>query len=159
MVGDRDWQRTKRIAETKMHPKSMEGPGPQRGMTMEINRMNGSRLQAVFAQPLLVLAILAALIQSGCSDSSDKRLDPVAQIGASDAPPVADSFGMILKRPDEVGALKALALSGDEAAMTNAIDMFIRGVGVEIDYREAYLLAVKGTEMGMLDAKATLGKV
>lgn len=101
--------------------------------------------------------LLLVLMATGCT--RDESVSAVAP----EAPPAPsqqqrDAFGMVLKTPEEIEALKAKALAGDEVAMSTAIDTFIYGVGVDIDEREAYRLAVRGNELGMLDAKAALGR-
>ena len=108
--------------------------------------------------PRASMAAIALLIMlAGCSERPIPTGDDALPTAAAPAPEV-DAFGMALLTESEIAALNDKALGGDEEAMTLAINTFAFGIGVPADEVEVYRLAEKGAEMGMLDAKAALGR-
>lgn len=105
-----------------------------------------------------LLATTTIIFSIGCADYG-REFDQHEAVGRVTVTTARlDAFGMALKTPEEIDALKVKALAGDEEAMSLAIDTFILGIGVDIDEHAAYLLAEQGSAMGMIDAKASLGR-
>lgn len=136
---------------------SQDGAALVKGKHGDQQPMTCARPSPLHRRFVTLSLLLLVLMATGCTrDESVSAVAPEAPIAPSQQQ--RDAFGMVLKTPEEIEALKAKALAGDEVAMSTAIDTFIYGVGVDIDEREAYRLAVRGNELGMLDAKAALGR-
>lgn len=106
----------------------------------------------------LVFAI--ALCASGCDSGRGEEASSAAQEPIPVAPQrEIGIYGMAMKTPAEIEALKARATAGDAEAIMEAIRTFDNGVGVARDAREAFRFANQGAEMGLPEAKVRLARL
>ncbi|MCZ8158399.1 MAG: tetratricopeptide repeat-containing serine protease family protein [Rhizobiaceae bacterium] len=108
----------------------------------------------------LGFVIAVALCVSGCESG---RVDE-ANGAAEEPPPEAPQreigiYGMAMKTPEEIEALKTRATAGDPDAIIEATRTFVWGIGVARDPREALKFARQGAEMGLPEAKVRLARL
>jgi S1-C subfamily serine protease len=121
--------------------------------------MNSASVSKPACRLLAAMLVSVSLLLTACTETrSDADADASESTAQPTTAPEVDAFGMVMLTPVQIEELKSKALSGDAEAMTRAIDTFVMGIGVPKDEVEAYRLAEKGAAMGMIDAKAALGR-
>lgn len=108
----------------------------------------------------LGLVIAVALCASGCDSGRGNEASGAVQETTPEAPQrEIGIYGMEMKTPAEIEALKARATAGDAEAIIEATRTFDYGIGVARDPREALVFARKGAEMGLPEAKVHLARL